>query len=1277
MLKNNNVDVQREWMNKSNPQIPNSIITEILFSVNFESEKKSEVLQNNVINSLNKEHNLILNKDSEPLNENDVEKNNEKIGYNGIIEFNTINSNENFIKTDETQFENHKSNNKRSLKYEINHKTHKKKKTSTNNNLIKTKEECIDLFYNFFFKHLKKLSELQNNKILFYDSVFEDINFKLNLTDREYFRKKHHEKCNFLNHEILNLRKQIIEFQNENYSFFINKIDSQEFFYLKNHDFFESEQDNIFFRDDLRSNKKKLSKDVDVIGTDESFSSYSNKDISKLNQSNESTNTCFNFKKKNCLTFFKEDENYDNVSNEIEDEFGDAFLDGLITPENERDNNYDLGSFIDHNDINSDVSYSKSDTENSDFIVTSSLKQELMELNSSPSKNCCDLITINHDKSNNIHNQDDLKKDDKEIELVSIKKNQIIEILSDDELFDNKNLKPNITNLSSDNSDIILNTDVHFTKIKSSIHESDIDFNDENDSELLNILNGDQPIPTDHLEKKNDFSISVNFTNEIYNVLNYKFNLKKFRKNQLEAITASLLGNDVFVLMPTGGGKSLCYQLPALIKSGKTKGTTIVISPLISLMQDQVQDLLIKNIKAAMLSSNFSNEENKKIFDFFKHGLLDIVYLSPEKVNKSKHVKNLIGELYKKNQLARIVIDEAHCLSSWGHDFRPDYQGLGFFKELYPFVPIIALTATANEKVRMDIIHHLKMKNPVVFKQSFNRLNLFYSIKWKHPDHLEWIRDFILQNHDKETGIIYCHSKQSCEQTSSKLNQFGLKSSFYHAGMSPEERLKIQNSWQKNFIHIICATIAFGMGINKLNVRFVIHLFVPRSLEGYYQETGRAGRDGKFSDCVLFYSYKDVRVLQNMIMNDNDLNKSAKDNHLNRLRQVVQYCENTTDCRRKQILHYFNESFNSLDCNKKCDNCLLFDSVKIIEKNCTVYSKDILNLVKSIQDDKITVLYCQDVFKGVNSSRIIKLGHHKNSFFGRGKELTKLDIERIFFYLLNEDCLKEYQIMKSGFASNYVKLGKNAELVLTNKKSIIINFNIKNKDHSFSLKNSKKLFSDEISDDQITSNKYDKKIPNKKKSDTSNKFSDCSQLVNDHTNFCYNVLLSEINNHVNNYQLLKSDDVHQTLKIITAYLPTNKKDFDRLIPLEHKNFFSFLQLKKTLSTLSKKKKKLLQSHDSFPNDCNSLNTIYSANLIQDPLSQKISNSINDNVILKTLSDSVSQDNVNQSNIKLKKNKSNLKNYYNINKIRKSKKSVLFVKKKNSVKSKKIVDSLPF
>lgn len=896
---------------------------------------------------------------------------------------------------------------------------------------------------------------------------------------------------------------------------------------------------------------------------------------------------------------------YNSESEDDEDNFGDNTMDGLRTPSQDRNDEYDLGSFIEFEQQNLDnesvdESYiesqrNKHESDHSDNYTELGSDNEMDNIRLSPDvaenfgikyndlpNSEIDLIS-NIDNNNDINDDNGNDDDIEEIEDFTTQLNQerelnntedIIEISSDDEgVVANYDMfvKPSSTSkntlMETKPNPLIISksplTENNLAMNVPSQHlDSDIDFSDDED-ELINILNNHKP------NKENIPPNSEAFIKEVYSKLNSVFKLSNFRPNQLHAISSTLNGKDVFVLMPTGGGKSLCYQLPALVKSGKTRGTTIVVSPLISLMQDQVQHLLNKNIKAGMVSSKGSASERKLTLDSFRNGQLDLVYLSPEMINASQHIQRIITKLYDMKKLARVVVDEAHCVSSWGHDFRPDYKGMNYFKHNYPKVPVMALTATANEKVRMDIIHHLKMDNPILLKQSFNRLNLFYEIKWKTSNTLEWIKNYILTKQVNRTGIIYCHSKQSCEHTSEKLNEWGVNASYYHAGLSPTDRFEIQNKWQQNKLQIICATIAFGMGIDKPDVRYVIHLFIPRTLEGYYQETGRAGRDGAYSECIMFYSYKDARSLQNMIQRDEELDREGKENHLAKLRQVVQYCENTTDCRRKQVLHYFNEQFNPITCNKKCDNCINSSNITIVEKDVTGYAKDILKLVKSIQDDRVTVLHCQDVFKGSNNSKIMKFGHNLNPYHGKGRALDKTDVERIFFYLLSEGCLCEYQIMKGGFASNYVKLDKQAESVLNDRKFIKINFSSESKQRSTgnaAAGGSVNPTNDYQFQSFVSASRI--QIPSATNIGTAGvQNSDhikhsCNELNNMRMQIMVDLSLSSAENVI-------SDDA---LKDMAHKLPTNKRDFGKLASITKDQLNYFPQFKKLLGSLSKERK---------------------------------------------------------------------------------------------------------
>lgn len=548
-------------------------------------------------------------------------------------------------------------------------------------------------------------------------------------------------------------------------------------------------------------------------------------------------------------------------------------------------------------------------------------------------------------------------------------------------------------------------------------------------------------IHTDQKYKTTKNNNSDPWSSEVYQKLHDVFKLPGFRPNQEEAINATLSGKDVFVLMPTGGGKSLCYQLPAIVNSGSTHGTTVVISPLISLMQDQIEHLLSKNIKASMFSSKGTADERRQTFNLFIHGLLDIIYISPEMITASQQCKRAIQKLYENKKLARVVVDEAHCVSNWGHDFRPDYKELKIFKREYPDIPMMALTATASKQVIMDIIHNLELNNPVFLKQSFNRTNLFYEVRKKSKNSIKEIVTEIKSKFRNQTGIIYCHSKKSCEQTATALQKFGIRCAYYHAGMEPEDRLNVQKAWQLDQIKVICATVAFGMGIDKSDVRFVYHFTVPRTLEGYYQETGRAGRDGNFSYCTTYFSFRDIMTIQTMIHKDENLDKENKEKHLEKLQQVLAYCDNITDCRRKLVLSYFNEDFDSKLCNKNCDNCKNNVAATREERDITEIAKQFASMVDALKHERITLIHFQDIFKGSRSSKIIHSAHDKSPFHGVGSKLTKSYIERLAFRLITLHVIEEYSIMNNkGFATNYVRKGPNFRKLMHNQLQIKMDF---------------------------------------------------------------------------------------------------------------------------------------------------------------------------------------------------------------------------------------------
>lgn len=503
----------------------------------------------------------------------------------------------------------------------------------------------------------------------------------------------------------------------------------------------------------------------------------------------------------------------------------------------------------------------------------------------------------------------------------------------------------------------------------------------------------------------------------IQQTLQQYFGYNSFRHNQEEIIDNVLAKKDSVVLMPTGGGKSLCYQIPALM----LEGVTVVVSPLIALMKDQVDALKLNGVAAAFLNSSQSGAEQSAIMEQLKSGRLKLLYVAPERLLGQHNLLNYLKTI----NLSLFAIDEAHCISHWGHDFRPEYLVLGQLKKQFPQVPIIALTATADSLTKKDIIQKLELTDYTVYENSFNRPNISYYVKEKR-NYFKQLTSF-LEEHKEDSGIIYCLSRSSTEKLAEELRDEGYAAIAYHAGLDKGIREKNQDSFLKDEIKIVVATIAFGMGINKSNVRFVVHVDLPKNIEGYYQETGRAGRDGLPSEAILFYSAADVFKLKNFARVEG--NEAQSKVMLKKLDQMAAFCE-TRQCRRKYLLNYFDEPAANF-CGS-CDVCLSQEE----KTDATIEAQKLLSAVTRLQG-KFGINYVIDFLRGSSTT---KTEHQSIKTFGIGKDISK-DQWKIYVkdmlqlgYLQQSDT--EYPVLQLNDTSKKILRGEMKVMLV---KSISVN----------------------------------------------------------------------------------------------------------------------------------------------------------------------------------------------------------------------------------------------
>ncbi|XP_018603097.1 ATP-dependent DNA helicase Q1 isoform X1 [Scleropages formosus] len=511
------------------------------------------------------------------------------------------------------------------------------------------------------------------------------------------------------------------------------------------------------------------------------------------------------------------------------------------------------------------------------------------------------------------------------------------------------------------------------------------------------------------------------WSTEVQLQLSEVFHLSKFRPLQLKAINLTMSGKDVFLVMPTGGGKSLCYQLPSVC----SKGFTLVIAPLVSLMEDQLMYLKSINVYAVTLNASSKKEHAKWVLASMteKATPFRLLYVTPEKIAKSKLLMSKLEKAYKAGKLERIAVDEVHCCSQWGHDFRPDYKLLGILKRQFPSVPLIGLTATATSGVLKDCQKILSIPDPVTLTASFNRPNLYYEVRIKEASHEDSTTDIVALINGRykgQSGIIYVFSQKDAEVLSTDMQKKGIAAQPYHANMEPEDKSRVHLHWTTNKIQVVVATVAFGMGIDKPDVRFVIHHSLSKSIENYYQESGRAGRDDKPADCILYFGFADIFRISTMVVMENVGQQ--------KLLQMVAYCQTLDRCRRMVLAGHFDEVWDDDDCNQMCDICRHGNDCVTVD--ITQHAREAVQIVEmaNTMDEKMTPLKVIEAWMGKGPAKRRKMI--------QATALSRLEVEAILIHLLLQGYFSEDFSFTPYTTYFYLKLGRKAALLKNEKHTV-------------------------------------------------------------------------------------------------------------------------------------------------------------------------------------------------------------------------------------------------